>query len=177
MKEKYRATWYAMVLLCIARFASAGSDENKERLAILKEVDFNTANSASVVALAAPSEGHKATFHGCAVISEWKSLSPLARDKLAARLRQPIQEEITAFSKAGDDDLIVLQPMGVVYGNYGVRMDTDRGLREFAICLPKEWDGYIYIYSGRSRSMGLSPGKVLMSSLEEFNPIGHDAKP
>lgn len=124
---------------------------NAERLVELQALSFGEVKKISVVQLSAPAKKGEAEFHGCARRSRWREIPVVANESLIALLRELIADGVTAYSVAGDGPIVWLQPFGFVYGELGIRLETDRGRREFAIT-PGMQTSYVYAYDGKKHS-------------------------
>ncbi|HZP60464.1 MAG TPA: hypothetical protein VFB27_09095 [Opitutaceae bacterium] len=160
------------LIFCLIVAARADVTGDDGRLATLKALAFTKATSASIAKIGAPKGDELSNFHGCILRSRWKKLSASSRDELGALLRNPIDEEIIRISKTspGEEVLTHMDPMGFGYGDYGVRLETDAGVREFSICLAHGGDGYIYVYDLKKHGLGVNPSHEVILKLENFDP-------
>ncbi len=155
----------AVLLVGIPQVAvRADAADNAGQLASFRAVAFGKVTSASVAKiidlrmhkLAAPNGGD---FHGFAVISPWQALEPKSREALAALLRSPIDYWVMAYATAGNAELVKLSSLCLPDPGYAVHLETDRGPRDFAICLLCD-DVVAYGERGKSADFSLDAGPL-----------------
>ena len=123
----------------------------------------------SVAKLSTPLKKEDALFHGCVLQSEWKEIPVSESQALVAILRELIADHISSYSKAGDADVITLQPFGFVYGEFAIRLETDRGRREFSVS-PGTKTGYVYAYDEKKHSRCFVVDGALQRKLSQSLP-------
>lgn len=149
----------------------AASPENSERLSQLQALSFAKAHTVSIAKLTTPSTGYKPDFHGCVLASDWKPLDGKPRDELVALLQQIINEQINVITHDLEGHYGFLEPFGNVYGDYGIRIKTDQGTREFSITLPKNGgSGFLYGYAAAKKSLGLVSDQELTQKFAAYQP-------
>ncbi|MDB6114180.1 MAG: hypothetical protein JWQ62_1125 [Lacunisphaera sp.] len=126
----------AGLVFLLARTGASGANASAPAdfgaRASLEAVAFAEVKSVAVAQLAG---GEKGNFHGLKLVSEWREPDKAARAELAALLRQPIAELMRASAQAGGDERVKLSPFCMPDYGYAVRLVTDKGTRDFAICL------------------------------------------
>jgi hypothetical protein len=125
-----------------------------------RDFEFSEAKSARVAKIAGRNSG-EGSFHGYKVASDWHPLEGYERTDLAKILRKRTMEQI-AILAAPADGPITLAPLCFEPG-YAVHLDTDKGSREFVICLKCS---YIYEYDGKSNELGMDPDNGLLIKLK-----------
>lgn len=143
-----RALVLILALFRVATSLVAGTAA--EQLAQLRPLAFDKVKSAAIARLDSVAAQGKA-FHGQDLASPWTTLAPAQRDEVAATLRGILGREIEQWTKAGDGELVILQPFGFVPGDFAVRLETDRGVRDFSVAV---WStGYIHIYDEKKHTI------------------------
>lgn len=144
----------------------ADAAANAERLSNLLALSFYEVKRMSVAKLAPPAKTEDAAFHGCAMKSAWMDVLDEQR-AAAIALRDLIADELAYYARAGDSDVILLQPLGFVYGDCGVRLETAEGVREFSI----RWQGssgYVYAYDRKKHHLVFSLDEAVAKTLKSL---------
>jgi hypothetical protein len=168
----------SLLAVSIAGGLRAENATNTRQLEELRALSFGSVRKVLVARLAAPAKGEEAAFHGCALRSEWKEVAPSEAQALAELLSALITDRIRSYTEAGDDALIELHPFGPVYGEVGLRLETDKGRREFSISFAERTD-YVYAYDTKKHVMcftieGVSQGqlgKILTNQASQPTPL------
>jgi hypothetical protein len=122
-------------------------------VAQLKALAFAEPTDVQMAPASAPAKNETGTFHGCALRSEWKLLAGPARTEVVTALQTLIASTLASSTRAHPhDNLVHLQPLGMVYGNVALRMKTSDGSRDFALALGQPGaTTYVYAYAGKHR--------------------------
>jgi hypothetical protein len=139
-----------------------------------RDFSFSEAKTARVAMISGRNSGG-GSFHGYKVTSAWRPLDGYERADLTDLLRKRTLEQIAVLIAPGDGP-ITLAPLCFEPG-YAVHLDTDKGPREFVICLKCS---YIYEYDGKGKELGMEPDQSLLIKmkahyLDEF--VLSDANP
>jgi len=155
--------------MSVAPLLRADGAANAKRLAELRALSFSEVKKISIARLSVPAKKEEGVFHGCALRTEWKEIPTVTNKSLVGGLRALISDDIAVYSKAGDAALILLEPFGFVYGEFGVRLETDRGLREFSVSFEKN-TGYVYAYDGKKHNLYFAVEGVSEEKLKQSMP-------
>jgi len=145
------------------------SRDNADRLADFRSVAFGEVKAVSVAKLV---DHGRANFHGLVMTGDWLKLGVNVQVGLAGLLREPIDSWIRVYAEAKDDGIVELQPFCVPDYGYAVRLETDKGVRDFAICLKC---GHVMVYGRGKHGVAFLLEKEALVKLnayyrEEFGP-------
>jgi hypothetical protein len=131
-------TWLLLFGLSSGLYADAA--RNAAELANFRAVAFGNVRSVSVAKILDPkkhemAEPPKNLFHGFALVSDWQTVDPDSRLRLAGILREPIRARLKAYESAGDADVAELSSFCLPDPGYAIHLETDEGPRDFVICL------------------------------------------
>jgi hypothetical protein len=143
----------------------ADTPSDTERLASFRAVAFSEMKSASMVAIVETGERAKLvvpseSFHGYKVLTNWLVLDPASGSGLAKLLKDTIDRSIQVYAGANGAEVVgLLMPFCIPHPGLAVRLKTDRGQRDFAICLEC---GIVFAYSdnGQSVEFPLEPDQI-----------------
>jgi hypothetical protein len=129
--------------------------------------EFGSIKSVSVAKLGHPKVRRFGEFQGYDLDSAWLELNAASSKKLGSLLEARLEEEAALY--AGKGDITIAMPMCFDPG-YAVTLVTDKGTRDFVICLHCE---YVFVYDRRGHHLGFNPvGKfydaLFASYTEEF---------
>jgi hypothetical protein len=164
MNRRFKGLLLSLCALALATMLRADGPTNARQLTELRALSFSTAKKVSVATLSAPAKGEKAVYHGCAMRTEWKEAPEGEGQALADVLRELIADRVACYAKAGDADIVWLQPLGFVYGQVALQLETDHGRREFSIT-PGEKTSYVYAYDTKHHSLCLVVDGPLQTKL------------
>jgi hypothetical protein len=141
-----------------------GATENKKMLTRLEAVGFSDVKSASVARIIAPEKHHLAkqgagAFHGYNVISNWQSVNDPSRFEVADLLKKRIDSLVNAYANAGDNGVFEPESFCIPDPGYAVHLETDKGPRDFAICLECEQVD-AFGDQGKSVNFGVDAGQT-----------------
>ena len=168
----------ALFLCTLAATARGSADrDHADRLADFRGVAFGEVRAASVARLV---DRGRPNFHGLTLAGDWLKLGATAQAGLANALREPIDRWIRLYAEAKGDSLVELDSFCVPDYGYAVRLETDMGVRDFAICLRC---GQVAVYGRRKEGVSFSLKDEALAKLnacyrDEFGPAsGPENKP
>jgi hypothetical protein len=128
--------------LFVSTMVLASSDStayNHHRLEEFRSIAFSKVKSISVAKIRdsgeKKSKGEGAKFHGYRVISEWRHVDERSGVVLVHTLGEILDSLIRAYAIAGGDDIVELRSFCIPHPGYAVHFESDRGARDFLICL------------------------------------------
>jgi hypothetical protein len=124
------------------------------------DFEFAEAKTARVAKISGTDNGN-GSFHGYKVTSAWLPLDGYERTDLTDLLRKRTFEQIVVLTAPGDGP-ITLAPLCFEPG-YAVHLETDKGPREFVICLKCS---YIYEYDSKGDQLGMDPDQYLLIKMK-----------
>lgn len=143
-----------------------------------RRLSFTRVISGAVVKLDGDTGSRGERFHGNRMTSDWIAL-PRAKATeagvvLAREINRLVAEALAADaaspSKPGTER-VVFHPLGPVVYDYGLRIETDRGRRDFMISLPtSQWPGYIDAYGSAGITLGIDWKPAEMTALVAIAP-------
>ncbi len=125
------------ILLLGVTSASGASSEaafNSEQLALFTNVVYSSVKSVKVAKLN-PRVEKASRFHNVSLDSKWVDLDISSGAGLAELLKTPILFWADAYAHAGSNQVMMLMPFCVPKPGYAVHLETDKGSRDFVICL------------------------------------------
>jgi len=129
-----------------------------EVLAFLKTVSFSAVKSVRVAKIDSdyqsnPRIGDHAgnpTFHNFTLVSEWREHDGASDAGLTEYLRSTIDFWLKEYGRAQYGDVITINPFYADKADYAVRLETDKGTRDFVVSLECP---NVFVFDDKGRSM------------------------
>jgi hypothetical protein len=165
MNKKFLFLIASLLWAAVGVGLRADAPSGTKQLASFRAVAFSEVKSASVATIGetgkwikggVPPEG----FHGYKVLSDWEALDPASGSGLTMLLKEPIDHSIQVYAGANGAEVVgLLMPFCIPHPGFAVRLKTDRGQRDFAICLEC---GIVFAYGddGQSVEFPLDPDQL-----------------
>lgn len=136
MKTLLSMALASLVAACAA-YTPDAAPTNAERYRAYSAVRFSTVDSLEVARLdgSSTSSFYSPAFHRYRRLSNWETLEPSESQSLSELLKEQIEIRAARYAGAGDETLVELNSFCIFNPGFAVRMQTDRGPRDFLICL------------------------------------------
>ena len=157
----------ALLLAACATDPPDAADRNAERYRAYRDAAFSAVESLEVARVdgSGPSNFYSPAFHRYRRLSDWNPLEPSESQSLSQILKEQIDIRAARYAGAGDESLVELNSFCIFNPGFAVRMQTDRGSRDFLICLTC---GEVAVYGNNSGGVRFFVTDELRSELQSI---------
>lgn len=169
----YRVLWTGLICAALTATGLAASEAaafNAEQLAAFRSVAYTQIVSARVARID-PAALHglailfRPTFHRHRRVTEWRPLDGASATALGRVLQQQIASRVVAYATGGDDYVAELSSFCIPRPVYAVRLETDKGRRDFLICVDC---GDVEVFDGLNRPVSFTADQTTTVKLRSF---------